>query len=744
MMKYRSFILSSFFFLFIVIYSPPTHAKIGELSVPKEMKAEGPVEIEADELTYDRETQTYEAHGQVEVSRGDLSLKADHARLNMATKDLMAWGNVLLREGEDVVECQRLEVNIENRAGKIYQAKLYLKDQNFHITGREIEKLGENHYRVRDGSLTTCDAERPPWKFTVKEIEVKEMALGGWGIAKGPLLYLEDIPVLYFPWGAFPVRQERQTGFLIPRVGYSSDYGPEVKTGFYWAPTKNMDATFLLDYLGDRGFKEGLEFRYAFARETKGEAHFYFIHDLTVPHNIDVPVVNGQTIHRNRYAFFIEHQQKLPYDFYLKADVEHVSDHQYLKDFDEDIPDRLSIDAWSARLLRSVIFGGKNWDRFSFLSEGVVFDDVTKESNDRTVQKLPQMFFYAHPQSFLQTPFFWDLTSSYTNFWRERGVEAHRGDLFPRVSYPTRLFNVLKLESDLGLRETLYYSYDDPTGRLHGWKSREILEADVQMSAEFYRVYDGEIFPKISGLFKVAKWMHTIEPVVRYTYIPRVSQDRLPLFDDVDQVPFTNQITYGVTQRLLGKGEGANSGPVEYGKLMIFQSYSLEDPSYLNRTFTDSEGKKRSFSNIRGELWWNFKPYLWAHWDAELNPHRGSFDAFNVSIIAKDHRNDAVSVQYRNTRGAIRDVRQINLLARVKTIAPLYVFGGYYYNLLEHTWVQAAFGAEYQAQCWSAGFMIQNRNESPDGTVKKELKFHFYVTLLNLGSVGGKSPFMNL
>ena len=741
MMKYRSFILSSFFLLSVVIYSPPTHAKIGDLSVPKEMKAEGPVEIEADELTYEKEIQTYEAHGQVEVNRGDLSLKADHARLNMATKDLTAWGNVLLREGEDVVECQRLEVNIENRVGKIYQAKLYLKDQNFHLTGREIVKLGENHYRIRDGSLTTCDAERPPWKFTVKEIEVKEMALGGWGIAKGPIFHLEDIPVLYFPWGAFPVRQERQTGFLIPQLGYSSDNGAEVKTGFYWAPTKNMDATVYVDYFGERGVKGGLEFRYALTQETKGKALFYYIDDLTVPHNLDIPVINGQTIHRDRYAFFIEHQQKLPYDFYLKADINHVSDHQYLSDFDQDIPDRAWIDAWSARQLRSVLFGGKNWDQFSFLTEAMVFDDLTQASNDRTVQKLPQISFYAHPQSLFQTPLFWDLTSSYANFWREKGVEAQRGDLFPRISYPTRLFDVLKFESDLGLRETFYDSSNDPTGRLNGRRSRQILQADAQLSAEFFRVYDGESLPMLSDLLKVTKWMHTIEPMISYTYIPRVNQSRLPVFDKVDQIPYTNQITYGVTQRLLGKGEGANSGPVEYGKLIISQSYSLDDPSFLNPLFTDSEGRKRSFSNIRGEFWWNFKPYLWAHWDAELNPSRGSFDAFDFAILAKDKRDDVVSVQYRNTRDT---VREINLIGRVKTIAPLYLFGAYYYNLSEGTWVQASFGAEYQAQCWSLGFMIEDRNRSPNGTQKKELKFHFYITLLNLGSVGGKPSYMKL
>jgi len=728
MMKYRSFILSAFFLLLVALGSPSTHAKVGDL-IPTEIKTEGPVEIEADELNYEKETQTYEAHGQVEVSRGDLSLRADHARLNNATKDLTAWGNVLLREGEDVVECQRLEVNVDSRVGKIYQGKLYLKDQNFHVTGREMEKLGENHYRVRDGSLTTCDAERPPWKFSVKEIEVKEMALGGWGIAKGAIFYLEDIPLLYFPWGTLPVRQERQSGFLIPRVGYSSTYGPEVRTGFYWAPTKNMDATFYLDYLGDRGFKEGLDFRYAIDQDSKGRARFYFIDD--------------RLFGKNRYAFFAEHQQTLPYDFYVKWDINHVSDHQYLQDFDIDIPDRALIDSWSQRQLRSVVFGGKDWDKFSFLSEGMVFDDLTKISsgNDETVQKLPQISFYAHPQSLFQTPFFWDLTSSYANFWRERGVEAQRGDLFPTMSYPTRLFDVLKFESDLGLRETLYDSHNDLTGRLHGWKSRQLLQADVQLSTEFYRVYDAETFSVISDLLKVTKWMHTIEPMVSYTYVPRVNQTRLPVFDEVDQISFANQITYGVTQRLLGKGEGTNSGPVEYGKLMISQSYSLENPSFFNPLFTDSDGKRRSFSNIRGELWWNLRPYLWAHWDAELNPSRGSFDAFDFSIIAKDLRNDAVSVQYRETRSTIKG---LTLAGKVKTIAPLYLFGTYYYNFLTGTWIQAIFGAEYQAQCWSVGFMIEDRNRSPDGTVKKELKFQFYVTLLNLGSIGGKPYLLNL
>jgi len=251
-MRYHRFIMFSIFILLVICSPFALHAKMPEVKTTKE---EGPVDIEADQLIYDKDTKLYQAHGNVEVIRGNLSLKADHAQLNMATKELVAWGNVLLREGEDVVECERLEVNLDTRLGKIYQAKLFLKDQNFHITGQEAEKLGENRYLIRDGSLTTCDAKRPPWKFTMKQLNV---TLGGYGIAKGPVFYLKDIPVFYLPVGIFSLKKERQTGFLMPWLGYSSKYGPGIKNAFFWAIDKDMDATLYVYWLGDRVFKVGL------------------------------------------------------------------------------------------------------------------------------------------------------------------------------------------------------------------------------------------------------------------------------------------------------------------------------------------------------------------------------------------------------------------------------------------------------------------------------------------------------
>ena len=679
----------------------------------------GPVDIEADQLIYERDGQLYHADGRVEVLRGNLSLKADHAQLNMVTKELMAWGNVILREGEDVLECERLEINVDTRQGKIYQARLFLKDQNFHITGREIEKLGENHYRLRDGSFTTCDAERPPWKFTVKELEV---SVARYGIAKGSVFYIEEIPVLYFPWASYPMRQERQTGLLLPRVGYSKKYGPELKTAFYWAMAKDMDSTLYADWLGKRGFKEGLEYRYAFTRDTEGKANFYFTDDH---------VFDGK-----RYALFMQHQQKFSYDIYLKENVNIVSDTRYTRDFDEDLPEGARLDSRSTRQLRSNLFGGKNWDRYSLLADAAAFNDLTKENNEQTIQKLPRIRFDAHPQPLLRTPFFYDFGSSYTDFWREKGAEAHRWDFLPGISYPMRLFNALKLEPNLGLRGTLYRPYNEPVNERDEWKSRETFETGVEASTEFYRVFQGTEIPKVSSLFNVAKWMHTIEPKVSYLYKPRIDQDDLPFFDDVDRIPYTNQVTYGISQRLVGKSltESIESGPFEYARFEILQSYSLGDP--FER---DSQGRGRYFSNIQAELWWNFNPFVSVRGDAGYNPYRGDFDVLNAYLLVKDRRNDALQIQYRYTKDS---VQEINLDTRVKVAAPLYFFGGIRYNVLEKTRVESVYGGEYMGQCWTFGLILEDKNRSPDRSQEKELKFQFYFQLLGIGSVGHKSSYM--
>lgn len=717
-MRYFPFLIFSIFIFFL-----PSSVIRGEEKrlEPRISGEEGPVEIEADELLYHKDEQLYEAHGGVVVRRGDLSLKGDHLLWKMATKDLIAWGNVILIEGEDRLECERLEINFETQSGKIDQARLFLKDRNFHVTGKEVERLGENRYRIREGSFTTCDGERPPWKFTAKELDI---TLEGYGVAKGSTFYVQRLPIFHLPWAIFPVKRERQTGFLIPRIGYSQKEGPEIKNAFFWAIRKDMDATFYLDYLGSRGFKEGLEYRYALTQDTAGQVNIYFIDD--------------RELHKNRYAFFIQNQHKLPLDFYLKTNINRISDRRYHRDFDEDLPTMAKIDSRSLGELRSSLFGGKNGDQFVFLTEATFYQDLTQRNDKETLQKLPQISFYAHPQSLSHTPLFFDLSSSYAHFWREEGMKGHRDEIFPRFFLPMRLFQVLRVNPMIGPRETLYKPYDTPHSKGKGWESREMFEAGVDLSTEFYRIFKASRASKIFNLISVSKLMHTIEPAIGYYYRPRVYQKDLPLFDNLDRLPYTNQITYGFTQRLIGKPimEGLYSGPMEYAKLKIFQSYSFGDPFSQ-----DSKGKDRNFSNIQGELWLNFGPYLQAKWDGALSPYEGNFESCNFLINLKDRRDNAIQVQYRYTR---QTIEELNVGLRVKPILPLSLYGAIKYNLRDDWRIENIYGAEYKAQCWIFGVVVEDKGKSPDGTQRKEFKFHLYLNLLGVGSLGKRPSYMVL
>jgi len=137
---------------------------------------------------------------------------------------------------------------------------------------------------------------------------------------------------------------------------------------------------------------------------------------------------------------------------------------------------------------------------------------------------------------------------------------------------------------------------------------------------------------------------------------------------------------------------------------------------------------------------WRFNPYLFFRWIAALDPYRMGLDEWNTLIRAKDRRNDALQIEYRYTKDQIQT---INVHTRIKTVEPLYLYGGIRYNLQFHTRVENIVGAEYQAQCWALGFNLEDKNRSPDGLQRKEVRFQLYFNLLGLGGLGQKPKLMS-
>ena len=226
--------------------------------------------------TYDDSSKTYLAEGKVEIWQADRKLTADRVVLNSETQEAEATGNVILVQGNDFLRGERMKIALDTNLGIVIHGTLFLKRQNYYLRGEEIERVGENTYRIREATFTTCNGDWPAWRFTGKDsLVVLEESADVWGAT----FQIKNLPILYSPYLSLPLKTQRQSGFLPFRTGYSDLSGGFLGLSYFWAIAKNQDATFYLDTFTGKGEGEGLEYRYIRKEGSGGILNAYHIQE---------------------------------------------------------------------------------------------------------------------------------------------------------------------------------------------------------------------------------------------------------------------------------------------------------------------------------------------------------------------------------------------------------------------------------------------------------------------------------
>ena len=112
--------------------------------LPKPSTTTDSVDITAKTLEYDKAQNLYKAIGDVDLREGTKRLTADEVIYSIETADVTATGNVIFQDGEDVIRCERLQVNLTTKTGTIENGTIYIKQGNFTIIGEQIDKVGRS------------------------------------------------------------------------------------------------------------------------------------------------------------------------------------------------------------------------------------------------------------------------------------------------------------------------------------------------------------------------------------------------------------------------------------------------------------------------------------------------------------------------------------------------------------------------------------------------------------------------
>ena len=541
-----------------------------------------PINLQADKLSSSDSGNQIEAIGNVEVKREQTTLRASELRVNRATQDIEAKGQVTLDDPEwKIRSADSIRMNMERETGELHNADLFLEQGHISVSGRRFEKFGGQTYHIDDGFFTTCLCESgaPSWKFFAEQMD---LTLDGTGTIKNGYFYIMDVPVLYIPYGFFPLNSERQTGFLFPNIGSSNKDGFQYLQPFFWAISKNSDATLSVDIETRTRFGIIGEFRTQFDRNSdlKFESS-YFSESWRQHRTVVDPTIADPHIPKDRWNIFGSHRYTTASDWLTYSDSAAYSDDLFTRELIGrfDLPLGQEGNVRRSRYGESRMGLFKNWGDTFFKGEFNFYQDFI-QPDKTTFLRTPQIGFWGRR---LLAGFPLELRWSVdgTNYIRREPGDGIRFDLRPEAVLPFKLASVVNGSLSVAPRETFYHLYSPPVNSSAHNVSRELVEMRGNLNTALSRIFAVDSL----GLKQVK---HVFEPEISYLFIPGVNQDKIPIMDKIDRVNRRNVVTFAVNNRLWGKS------PSPLGDQILDSS-----TEYLSPTAT---GDVREFASLRMAL----------------------------------------------------------------------------------------------------------------------------------------------
>jgi LPS-assembly protein len=521
-----------------------------------------PLDITAERIDYLQEQEIYEADGSVVVNQGTLRLTADHMTIQALPGVLTATGHVRLTDPKVDLVTERLELNVNTEAGVVTHGRVYLKSTNTSVEGRLIQRFSEDHYRVKEGRFTNCDAqegETPAWRFKFKDLDLHagdHVAFsGGW-------LCVNDVPVIPIPTLTYPL-SKRRTGFLIPTVGYDNRFGTHLQESFFWAINPSQDLTISPSYYSGLGYGSDLQYRYVLDRKSRGQWLVSALQQTELP-NVSGVSQTGQDPQQIRTLITGAHTQQFTPDLWLRVKANLVTDPNYLQQLSNSGVQRALPSSESNFLATQRLAYGNTYLIGQYLQP-------LQSGGVDTFQRLPEIGYSLPNLSLLNSPILLGTDMSFVNFYREQGFTQNRVDVLPGLSTDVLdLGHVVGLTPQVKVREVYY--------------TRGLQNSESQHRETFWAGLDAT--SKLSRRFRTSEGntlLHTIEPSVMYEYVPPTNQSQLTQIDQVDDLPKKNLLTYAIRSRLL---EQAGNSSFNWLDFTMAQSYHVGAVQTRARDFT--------------------------------------------------------------------------------------------------------------------------------------------------------------
>ncbi len=526
----------------------------------------------------------YHLRGDVEIRFRNYVLRADDITYNDATGEVVAEGHVVLDGGphDEHLTAARATYNVDSDTGRFFTVTgttgaktrgrtVVLTTSNpFAFTGRIVDKDGEK-YTVHHGTVTSCKLPRPKWTFHASEVTVVP---GEDAKIYHTSFWLWRVPVFYLPFADHPVeKMGRHTGFLLPSIGQSSRKGTIVGDSFFWAINRSMDATLGAELYSKRGFAQHGEFR---ARPTDAsfvDARYFGVLDRGLPTTQFIAGPNGSVIalpgKQDQGGEELRIIAASPFGHGMRgvADIDYLSSYLFRASFSESFAQAINTEVSSTAFLTD------DWRGYSLnlmSSRYQSFQNQNLQAGGNsvliTIVHAPSLEASTVDREIGWSRLRWGFEAAAEGLSRREPsfVTANvvpRLDVAPRMALPL-FWRGWSLRPEIEVRDTWYGDRLVPIGSGIGEPSGAAINRHaLETSVEFRPPSLGRIFGR--KVF-AHEWKHTIEPRLIYRNVSGVDNfHQILRFDARDILSNTNEVEYGIVQRLFAKRSKGKDCPGE-------------------------------------------------------------------------------------------------------------------------------------------------------------------------------------
>jgi len=709
--------------------SPPEAAAGGVEKDPDKL-APGETRLRA-EVQQSLEKGHYQARGNVDLHSGDLRIQADQVDIyeierpdGTRGKKAIAVGNVVFLHEDERLAGDRATMDLDAGTGVFENAQGYVQP-GIMVEGRTIERVDATTYRVTGGKFTACTQPDPRWGFTATSAK---LLVNDKVVAKNVVFKVRAVPAFYLPYMIYPIKEsQRATGFLFPHFGSSSVRGFDVGTGFFWAMGRSADQTFYADRYSKAGYGLGHELRWALGAPSRGELKTY--------------AFSPKDGNSWDYDFDWNALQVLPWRGRLSLLVRRYSSTRFQNRYQD------NFSLATSRTERVLVNFQQN---LSFANLQVSAEDNRTFFSDQTRvnRRLPSLRLNRQPKKLGKGPLVLAFEARAEDLGRgnEQRIDDYaRVDFSPELSAPLST-TFLRVNPRVRARYTRYgASLSDGSVDVTGPAiDRRYLEGAVSIAGPTF----SRVFNTPGGAY-TDKFKHVIGPEVTWSYRTAIDDfDLIPKFDGIDQQLGTDQVDYGIVQRLYARrpGAGGKQVPWEFLSWSLYQTYYVQiadgqnefDPNYSSNIFgpggvADHNSPIRSRVKVRPTQ--SVSGTFDLEYDVNFSQVRnlslgGGVSGERGSLTANWNRAKRVA-EDPTERTTIRDFIRAGLSFQVLPNR-LTLEGSANYDFVQKTLLQSVARLRWEVQC--CGFSVETVQYNYNG--REERQFRFSIELANLGSMG--------